>query len=763
MAEQDRAEVASPYLQYRLGSEQSPGGPGIGRLDLRVSADGTATVEQHHPTGARLWSGRLDRVVWPCLVDLLRGSGFPAIGVPPGSPDGTPGELRVVGAEPAGSLEFDRYATPPGLGELLRLLDALVHQISDGGVPTVDSLPRLAHRCELEKSVSYQSPDPVAAFGAVRGRPAFALSQDARAFQLFSVPDLELLGESRRSDEPTRALAMTVAGGRELLAVGGDDRIARVYDALDGELIHARAGHVGSIRTLATGRVAAGPELVLSGGADGRVEFWDVSTSEERGEVPGNDSAVNDVRLGRMGERDLFVTGGDDGAVRVWLAEHGYNLRTLRGHEGWVNAVAMLPMRGAQGLVASAGADQVVRVWDVAAGSQLHELAGHTGSVTGLATVMVEGRPVLASCALDGTIRTWDALAGSALLTWRAGVDWTSALAAVPDGGLASAGADGAVRLWDATTGALVRALLEPGTRTAAGAVAAARLGDRTVVAAGYQDGTARLWDAGSGALLFRLSPDGGPVTSVAFVTTAEGLLLVCGTDDGTVRVHSATSGALRRVPTPHVDSVRAVAFGRVPPFDILVSGGADHTVRVWDARHGAPRLRLLGHTAEVSTVAVGEVGGRVVIASGGADRVVRTWDATTGEPLLVLSGHGAAVERVAFGALDGVAVLGSGGADGQVRVWDAASGAEIVNLSGPPGPVRALCFGTASDSAVLAAAFDDGTVARWRLPDGSSLPGVTLSATPLALSLAPTSFAPASSPAGALWVVGSDGQLTTL
>jgi hypothetical protein len=155
-----RAEDTAPHLVYRLA--------GAG-LDLRAGADGTVSVEQRTTTATRMWSARLDPVVWPHLIDLLRRSEFPAAATPDPAPD----TLRVTGAVPAGEARLDRSAVTGGdVGELLRVLDALIHQASDGEVPLPDPLPRLVRRGVLDKAVSHVPPEPLAAFGHAHHRPA---------------------------------------------------------------------------------------------------------------------------------------------------------------------------------------------------------------------------------------------------------------------------------------------------------------------------------------------------------------------------------------------------------------------------------------------------------------------------------------------------------------------------------------------------------------------------------------------------------------
>ena len=48
------------------------------------------------------------------------------------------------------------------------------------------------------------------------------------------------------------------------------------------------------------------------------------------------------MAIGRAGDRDIIVSGADDGTVRVWDAVTGDPVGDpLAGHDGWVSAVAI--------------------------------------------------------------------------------------------------------------------------------------------------------------------------------------------------------------------------------------------------------------------------------------------------------------------------------------------------------------------------------------------------------------------------------------
>src|SRR5262245_59888416 len=66
------------------------------------------------------------------------------------------------------------------------------------------------------------------------------------------------------------------------------------------------------------------------------------------------------------------------GSVKVWDAETGRELLTLRGHAGAIMGVAFSP-DGRR--IASGGSDKSVRLWDAKEGHLLHILQGHTDPV----------------------------------------------------------------------------------------------------------------------------------------------------------------------------------------------------------------------------------------------------------------------------------------------------------------------------------------------------------------------------------------------
>ena len=69
-------------------------------------------------------------------------------------------------------------------------------------------------------------------------------------------------------------------------------------------------------------------ELVLSGGSDGRVRWWEVHSGECVREREAHQGTVQALKVSPDGR--FLASCGDDGAITLWDLERGEHLRTLR-------------------------------------------------------------------------------------------------------------------------------------------------------------------------------------------------------------------------------------------------------------------------------------------------------------------------------------------------------------------------------------------------------------------------------------------------
>jgi WD40 repeat protein/3',5'-cyclic AMP phosphodiesterase CpdA len=383
-----------------------------------------------------------------------------------------------------------------------------------------------------------------------------------------------------------------------------------------------------------------------------------------------------------------LASGGVDGKVRVWDVQAGHELVLLEGHEGSVLSVAW----SSGGQLASGGSDGKVRVWDVEVGHEIATLEGHEGNVSSVAWSSDGER--LASGSADGSLHAWDVEAGYQLPftgehvggVWS--VAWSSA------GQLASGGADGFVRVWDVDAGHLHLAMAV-GRQVRVWSVAWSSAGQ---LASGGDDGIVRVRDPESGRVL-SLAHE-GRVFGVAWVSDA---LLASGGDDGKVRLWDTSAVRARMVLEGYEGSVWSLAWSSDGLQ--LACGGDDRIVRVWNPDTLCTRATLKGHERRLLSVAWSSDGKQ--LASAGDDGKVRMWNVEDGRDGATLEGHEGRVWSVSWSSDEGL--LASGGDDGKVRVWDPQTGAIRATLQGHEGSVLSVAWGE-----LLASAGRDGIVRLW-------------------------------------------------
>ncbi|UCD51231.1 MAG: serine/threonine protein kinase, partial [Phycisphaerales bacterium] len=151
-------------------------------------------------------------------------------------------------------------------------------------------------------------------------------------------------------------VAFSPDGSRIL--TGGQDNVARLWDAATLELLHEFQHH----RKTVSG-VAFSPDgsRFLTGSFDGTTQLWDAVTLEPLGERLIHQSEVQDLAFSPDGERILI--GFADGTVRLWDAETLRPIGTPLQHVKIVCSVAFSP-DGSQLLACSM--ENSARLWDVA-------------------------------------------------------------------------------------------------------------------------------------------------------------------------------------------------------------------------------------------------------------------------------------------------------------------------------------------------------------------------------------------------------------
>lgn len=464
-------------------------------------------------------------------------------------------------------------------------------------------------------------------------------------------------------------------------------------------------------------------DTLMKEAGGGLKPIWAHSLGQPHQELIAHAGEVLDLKLGRLGGRDIVASGHARGSVLAWDENGDPIFAPLRAHKGAVLSVAVGSL-GGRDILAEGGDDGSVSLWD-ANGERIGEpLSTDAGPVQDVAIGRL-GQEVIAVAGSDHSVRVWRWDREPLFTVWHH--DLVQAVAFGQLGELdvlVSGGNDHAVRVWDAHGNTVLGPLHHPGGEVHA--VAIGKIDGYDVIVAGGQDGVVRVWNS-DGHEIAQLEGHTGWVQSISVGRIGENEVIVSGSVDTTVRIWTSKWEQFCPPLYGHDKDITAVALGKLGAKSVVVSASRDETVRIWDPLAGPtgdsehPEHPVVGHTGAVHSVTVGDFQDtRDVIVSAGFDSSVRVWN-ERGEPLKVsLMGPRWGINATAVGRLGEDPVIVAGGFDNSVQAWSTAGEHSWRIEYAHMASVNGIAVGKFDDRDVVVSCSDDGTVKLWDMDGGN-------------------------------------------
>jgi eukaryotic-like serine/threonine-protein kinase len=498
-------------------------------------------------------------------------------------------------------------------------------------------------------------------------------------------------------------------------------------------------------------------ERLISGGRNGAIRVWDITTGKELSTFPGaHTGSINRVQFSPDGKR--IASCDSSGEIKVWdAADVNTPITSIQHGSSWIPRVSFSP--DGNRIVSASNADGTIKVWDVTTGTErltFDKLKAGTKQGGGIRFVGFNpnGKHIV-SAEGDGIITTWDAVSGDKVMSFAAHDQEIRTMSFNSDGSLFAVGCSNTVKILNAVTGSLVEILY--GHDGLIQAVAFSP--DDNYVISGSLDSTVRIWDAATGEEIRNHRGHEMLVRSVGFTPDGKRAISLAG--DGRIKVWDVQVDREIYRFLGHKSLVASAAFS--PDGKRLVTKSEDGIVKVWDLTNFAEVMTfdtgsegILCHMAlspdgkriaspnkaraivvrDVETrdevITLGSQADKVIclayspdgkhIVSGGSQgklKQLKLWDVNNGEEVMTFSEVDSAILSVAFSP-DGKQVV-SGQVDGEVKLWDVASGAELQSLIGHGRIILSVAF--SPDGKFIASACQNDKTARiWDAQSGQEL-----------------------------------------
>lgn len=204
-------------------------------------------------------------------------------------------------------------------------------------------------------------------------------------------------------DQFDSVLAADLSSDQQWIALGGPDRVLKIYSTKDGTLEHRIKKHTEWVTAI---EFSPDSKYLATGDRNGGVVLWEAASGQEMFSLPGHKGAITAITW--RGDSEMFGSASEDGTLKLWKASDGSALRSINANPGGALSARFTH----DGRVVTCGRDNKVQIWDTT-GKNVGTLP-FSGDLPNRVTFNDDGKKVIGSD-WQGKVFVWDAKSGKVL------------------------------------------------------------------------------------------------------------------------------------------------------------------------------------------------------------------------------------------------------------------------------------------------------------------------------------------------------------
>jgi hypothetical protein len=201
-------------------------------------------------------------------------------------------------------------------------------------------------------------------------------------------------------DQYDAVIAADLSADQRWIALGGPDRLVKIYDTKDGALEHKIKKHTDWVTAL---EFSPNGKYLVTGDRNGGLMLWEAATGQELYPLNGHRAAITAVSW--RGDSGVVLSASEDGTIKWWSPKDGREVKSWNAH-----GPGVLDARFTHdGHIVSAGRDNRIHIWKPDGGA-LRQLT-FTGELPNRAAFTHDAKRVVAGD-FSGRVQVWNVADG---------------------------------------------------------------------------------------------------------------------------------------------------------------------------------------------------------------------------------------------------------------------------------------------------------------------------------------------------------------